>query len=244
MKKWNVLVLFLVMMTGLAHATGPALTYHGRILKADGTPLSASSVQFKIQFRSPGTENCLMYEETLTKDLSATAGAFAIGINNGTGTRTDASGYSMEQIFSNRTGFTFASGTCATGTAYTPAANDGRSLLVYFNDGSFAGWEPVPQQAVNLVPQAIEALQVGGFNADSLLRVANGSGPQPVAALTPTNYTDLVALVNGTSNKYMENLSTAPTTPVTGQVWFDRGANLIKYYNGTTTVTVGGAARE
>ncbi|KYG61433.1 hypothetical protein AZI86_17110 [Bdellovibrio bacteriovorus] len=186
-------------------ASGPAITYHGRIMKSDGTPLNAPTVRFKVQIRTSGAENCLMYEETLTKDLSASAGVFSISLNSGAGSRTDTSGYSFQDIFSNRVPFTFPSGTCSSGTTFSPLASSGRSLLVYFNDGTFTGWEPAPQQMINQVPQSIDALQVGGFTSDSLLRVANGSGPQTTTPLSPADYNELRSLVSGTSTLYVSN---------------------------------------
>lgn len=241
------MTLFISLLSVSAFAVGPSLTYHGRILKSDGNPLTASNVLFKIQIRSPGIENCLLYEESLTKNLATTDGAFAISINAGQGTRTDSSGISFEKIFSNRVAFTVPTGSCSSGTTYTPGTYDGRSLLVYFNDGTFAGWEAVPQQAINLAPQAIDSLQVGGFNSNSLLRVANGSGPQSVSALTTTNYSDLVDLLDGTSTKYMQNaggtqspvLTAPPSSPTAGQIWYDPNDNKFKYFNGSTTTVVG-----
>lgn len=57
---------------------------------------------------------------------------------------------------------------------YSPNTTDGRKLQVYFNDGSFSGWEPVPSQAINFIPMAIESMQVGGYKRDQLVKVANG----------------------------------------------------------------------
>ncbi|MES2855638.1 MAG: hypothetical protein V4692_07235, partial [Bdellovibrionota bacterium] len=49
-------------------ATG--ITYQGRIIKPNGDALDGSNVQFRVQIRTPGNENCLMYEEVQSLDMS------------------------------------------------------------------------------------------------------------------------------------------------------------------------------
>ncbi|MFS4460640.1 tail fiber domain-containing protein [Bdellovibrio sp. HCB2-146] len=179
------------------------ISYHGRLLLPSGEPVKTST-QFKIQIRTPGTENCLMYEETTTRDLSQSDGVFSITIGDGTGTRTDSMLWSLDKIFANRSKFTFT-GDCAVGTEYTPNIADGRRLSVAFNDGSFAGWEELPLQQIGYSPISLEAVQVGGFKASHLLRVQDGAGnPQNVAALTPAYFAELVALAAGTSTTYLK----------------------------------------
>ncbi len=226
------------------------ITYHGRILKPDNTPEVDPSVQFKIQIYTPGTENCLMYEERQTKDLSASLGAFSITINDGSGARVDTSGFQLDQIFANRSGstLTFPGGTCSIGTTYNPSAADGRKFTVSFKDSTMATWEPLPAQSINFAPSAIEAYQVGGFPSSSLLRVENGAGPQNVASLTPAQAAALVALSNGSSTAYVQSGSNGaslpsfaanPASPAAGQVWYDSVGKVVKYYDGTSVQTVG-----
>ncbi len=86
------------LFTSLAHA-GSGITYQGRILKPDGSALESSSVLFLMQVRSPGTENCLMYEETQTKNMSDSRGIFSITLNDGTGIRSDTPTYTLDRIF-------------------------------------------------------------------------------------------------------------------------------------------------
>ncbi len=231
-----------------AFAVGPSLTYHGRLLRSDGTAVN-TVVSFKIQIRTPGNEDCLLYEETQTQDLAATAGVFSLALNSTGSTRTDGGSTTYGQIFSNRATMTFAAGKCTVGTSYVPAATDGRALRVSFNDGTFAGWEDTPVQALNYVPKAIDSLQVGGFTAASILRVQDGTGPQTASALSPANFTELLALINGTSTQYTTNSTAAgaaipvvagsPATPVAGSLWFDSTSHSLVYYNGTANQSVG-----
>ncbi len=86
-----------------AHATsGAGVTYHGRLVDPAGNPVLSSSVQFRLQIKTPGSENCLMYEEIQTKDMSTSNGVFALTLNDGSGARQDTSGYPLDQIFANR----------------------------------------------------------------------------------------------------------------------------------------------
>ncbi len=185
-------------------AVGPELTYQGRILKPSGDPLTEPAVQFKIQIRSPGSESCLMYEETQTLDLSATNGVFKLKLNGSTSTRTDTSGIAIGDLFTNRKNLTFTNGQCASGTTYNPDTTEGRKLEISFDDGSGGGWEPFPSQDINYSAMAIESLAVGGFSSQSLLRVENASGPQVASSITPANFTELLALLNGTTTQYLK----------------------------------------
>ncbi len=195
----------------LAQAAGSGITYHGRLIDPNGHAVVGASVQFRVQLRTPGNENCLMYEELQTKDLSQTDGIFAVTLNDGSGTRTDTSGYAIDQIFSNRGSFTFAAGQCTSGTTYNASATDGRKIQVYFNDGVIPSgqWEAMPAMAVNFVPMAIEAQQIAGYKKDQLLRVADGVSTAQTE-LSSTSWTDLLALIAGTSNKFVK-----PTDQVT-----------------------------
>ena len=205
-----------------------------------------------MQVRTPGAENCLMYEEIQTKSLSSSAGAFAVTINDGTGTRDDGSGYSLDQIFGNRTDLTysFPPANCASGTNYTAAVDASRNFTMLFKDSTMASWEPLPTQSINFAPTAIEAYQVGGFPSGTLMRVENGSGPQAVTSFTPTQAAALLNLSNGTSTQYVQagangaplpSFAANPITPAAGDIWYNTTSNQVEYYNGTSSQPVGGA---
>ncbi|MBK7960196.1 MAG: hypothetical protein IPK04_02610 [Bdellovibrionales bacterium] len=68
-----------------ALAVGAGITYQGRLIDPSGNPVVSSSVQFKVQLRTPGVEDCLLYEEVQTKNLSETDGIFSISIFDGSG---------------------------------------------------------------------------------------------------------------------------------------------------------------
>lgn len=195
------------LMSTLAFATPQSgITYHGRIITPAGQPLESSAVQFRMQIRTAGPQNCLLFEELHSLDMSNSAGVFAITLNDGVATRTDSSGYTLDQAFANRDKYTLPTSTCVAGsgasTDWTPDAADGRRLQVYFKDSTMTAWEPMPTQTIDFVPMAIEAKQVGGFKAQSLLRVEDASGPVSVSALTQSDYDELMNLILGTTTQY------------------------------------------
>ncbi|MES2963333.1 MAG: hypothetical protein V4760_05550, partial [Bdellovibrionota bacterium] len=195
---------FLMLGASLAHAAA-GITYQGRILRPNGDPLDGQSVQFRIQLRTPNNANCLMYEEVQGPfDMRSSKGVFGLTINDGSGTRTDATGFGLDAVFSNRTNFTFDPTTCSTGSAYNPSAQDGRKMVVYFKDETMSTWEPMPSSDINYVPFAFESEQIGGFNANSLVRVADGATLGNVSPLSTANYNALLGLVAGTSSMYQQ----------------------------------------
>jgi hypothetical protein len=193
----------MLLWSGMAFAHS-GITYHGRLLRPNNTPVTSSNVQFKIQIRTPGTQDCLLYEEIQTADLSATSGVFAISIGDGTGTRTDAHGadWSLFEALSNRQNFNFSSGECTGATTYAPNPDDNRTLRLFFDDGSGSGWQSLPTQVVNYTPMSIETYAVGGFPASSLLRVEDAGALVNTAPLSNAQYVELLALLGGSSAQY------------------------------------------
>ena len=236
-----------------ADALNSGVTYQGRILKPDGTPLSGASTQFKLQIRTPDSQSCLFYEEIQSLDLRNSNGAFSLTMNDGSGSRTDASGYTLDQVFANHGTFNFSLPTCSVGPgAYVPAPADGRNLVVLFKDETMATWEPMPAQKINFVPFAFEAKQVSGFTVNNIVRVAEADGTlDTVSPLSNANYTELLALIAGTSAQYTKQSAGAGSvvttvggggnvaSPAAGSVWLDTTAGNLKFYDGATVKTVG-----
>ena len=242
----NRLITLAILSLGIAFAF-PALavnsgvTYQGRILKPDGTPLSGQFVQFKLQIRTPDGNDCLLYEETKpTIDMRQTSGAFSVTMNDGTGVRTnllisDNGGafttLNVDRMFSNSGNFAFDPTTCTSGSTYTPNSSDGRNLLVLFKDETMPSFEEVPAQKINFVPFAFEAKQVAGYTPASLVRVADGTTLGNISPLSNADYTKLLDLISGTSATYQRSGylggGTIPLTSslTTGQVLSWNGSN-------------------
>lgn len=213
----------------LAADATAGITYQGRLVRPNGIPVQSANVQFRLQLRTPGSEDCLLYEELKNVDMTGTLGMFALILNDGTGTRQDSSGYTLDRIFANRGSFTFAPSDCTLTNTYSPNSSDGRKLVVEFNDGSFTGWERLPALDINFVPTALDSLQVGGFKPEHLLRIQDGAGePQAVTPLSPADFSDLLSIIDGTSAKYMPQSaasgavlpsSAGPSAPTGGSIW-------------------------
>ncbi len=253
----SILLLLISFINLTAQANSSGISYQGRIFKPDGSALEGSNVQFRMQIRSPGTENCLLYEETQTLNLTGASGIFSLTLNDGTGTRIDTATYAIDRIFANRDVMTLDTTRCASGTTYTPGTTDGRKFIVYFKDETMADYEPMPTLGLNYVPMAlaaVEAQKVGPFASTNLVRTVDGSGnPVTAPALTPAQLTEFLNVINGASSKYMavQNTTAAslpsyttaspPGTPAAGSFWYDSTAKLLKFYDGTATQTVSAA---
>ena len=208
------LYLLLATFGFVLQAQSQTLSYHGRIV--DGiTNVGVSGVRnFRIQIRTPAglADNCLMYEESQTKTL--VNGVFVIRLNDGSGTRLDATApvYTLQQIFSNKNSFgsfSFAGARCTSASpfTYSPSAADGRRVYIYFEDPAAPGiWEPLPTQTVSYVPAAIEAINVSGFPIESLLRVVDGSG-NPSTLPSPLSEAQYTALLNVASGSVVNSLN-------------------------------------
>ncbi len=74
--------LFTFFLATTSFANNPGVSYQGRIFKPDGNPLEGTTVQFRMQVRSPGSENCLLYEEVQTLNMAGSSGVFALTLND------------------------------------------------------------------------------------------------------------------------------------------------------------------
>lgn len=231
------LILLLSSSLSLAAQT---FTVQGRLLNSNGSAITSSSVQFRIQVKSPGAEDCLLYQETQTLDLSQTQGAFALTVGQGTrAASTIDGGNALNLVFSNSSAISLTSATlpCGSGaTSYTPAVSDTRKLNLSFDEGT--GWDTIPTITLSWVPQAMHAQNadsLGGVNSTQFLKVASGTTP---SALSGAAYTELLALLAGTSTQYVtpgSSLSTAGNISQTGTGTISTGTGAVSL-NGATTI--------
>lgn len=198
------LIFFVFFILNASAFASSGVTYHGRLLNPDGSPVLSSNVQFRMQIRTPGPENCLLYEEIQTHNLSTSNGMFAISLNDGTGIRQDTNTWGLFEALSNRKNFSFSPTNCSGLNSYTPGVADHRNFRVFFNDGTFplGTWEALPLQSINYIPMSIESYAVGGFPASSLLRVENAGNLVNTSPLNNAQYNEFLNLLAGTSTQY------------------------------------------
>ena len=164
------------------------LTYHGRILGPEETPIEGK-VDFKVQVLDSG-KTCLLYQETHTID-EVKNGIFALTIGADEATKEAGLAASVEEVFLSQGALQGKK--LSDGTNCTPA-DSGRALAISFSvDGG--PWEVVEPTPINPVPRAIEAQsaqKVGGFGPENLLRVVDSGTPVNVAPLNLNQYNNLI----------------------------------------------------
>lgn len=162
MKTERLLTFFLLLFAGFhALASPAALTYQGRILKTDGTPLQYANVNFLFQILDP-SGTCLIYQEQVSGyNMVNSGGVFDVPIGSGSVQYPTTGSFTILDAFNNTKSFTC--GTCsasgasyscsnASGT-YNGSAGDNRKLRVQFFDGN--GWQTIsPDSIVRSVPFA------------------------------------------------------------------------------------------
>ena len=196
----------LLFLWGSVSSATASLNYHGRIVKPNGSAFEPNSATLKIQIRSTGSEDCLMWEETYSGvDMTGTGGVFSLNLNSGTGVRTDGSGLTFAQVFGNypTTTMTVPLANCTGGSnVITLTSNSHRVARLLFKDSLMSSFEQTPDMALAYVPFSMDSQKVGGFTPASLLRVEDASGPQAAAAFTPVEFAELQALIAGSSTQY------------------------------------------
>lgn len=147
------ILLFLFVLAPSVWASPSALTYQGRILRVDGTPLTHDNVSFIFQIADP-TGTCIIYEEQVNGyNMVNSGGVFDVPIGSGTVAWPTGGSFYVLDAFNNST----ASFTCKGGASYAPAGGDTRRLKVQFYDG--VGWRMIsPDNVIRSVPFAGYAL--------------------------------------------------------------------------------------
>lgn len=142
-----------VLLNAVPVFAGPSrTTYQAKIVKPDGYPLEATSVNFKFTILDPAG-SCILYSETYSSvNMSATGGLISFALGSGVKT-FPVSATNFEQVFSNVT----PSLSCDTGgpATYSPGPSDTRKIVMQFHDGT--GWQTLPAMSINAVPYAMYA---------------------------------------------------------------------------------------
>lgn len=153
------IVMILVLLAAQGQASPTSLTYQGRILQTNGTPLEYNNVSFLFQITNP-SGSCILYQEQVTGySMANSGGVFDVPIGTGTVQYPLGGAASVLDAFNNSSTFTcgqcsLVSGSyvCSNGSStYAAAAGDVRKLRVSFYDGT--GWKLIsPDSVIRSVP--------------------------------------------------------------------------------------------
>lgn len=236
-------ITFFVLSVLTAFSAQAKLSYEGYLTNSTSLPLSAQAVVIKLQIRSPGSENCLLFEETHSL-TTGNDGYFSLAV--GGGTRTDSTGLSFTRIFENQGAM--SSLTCTSGTSYSPSVGDERKMAIQVSANAGSTFDALGSLTLRSVPTAHVAESLSGYKTNNLLRTTLLTDTAP--SLSSSDFTELSALLAGTSTQYLKTQSTigaslpvvsgTPSTPATGSIWYDSTAGAVKYYNGSTAQSLGG----
>ncbi len=136
----------------LGYAAPSNLTYQGRIIKADGTPLEYGNTSFLFEITSPNG-NCVIYREQRDGvSMLNSKGVFDVPIGSGTKLFPADPLFTLLDSFNNSLVHN-----CFGGATYTAGTGDVRLLKVQFHDGS--GWKVIsPANEIRSVPYSAYAL--------------------------------------------------------------------------------------
>ncbi|RYZ96704.1 MAG: hypothetical protein EOP11_23080, partial [Proteobacteria bacterium] len=161
-------------------ASAENITIQGKVTDSAGQPISGVATKFRVQIISPDANRCVLFDETHTVNLSNSYGLFSINLADSTGARNLPNTYSLEESLSNRAAFNVSTTYCPgssspSTTTYMPGPSDNRKVVIQFLDPNTMGtnWETIPEMDINPVAFALEARNVGGFPASSILRVVS-----------------------------------------------------------------------
>lgn len=152
----------------VALASRTTLNYQGRIMKADGTPLTHDSVSFIFKITDPAGA-CVIYQEQFSGyDMTNSKGIFDVPIGTGSVSYPADGSLNIIDTFNNEKTFSCSGGG---GASYTPSVDDGRKLRVQFFDG--LGWQTItPDSVIRSVPfagYATSAKKLGNYSATDFL---------------------------------------------------------------------------
>lgn len=156
-------------VVSFAQASPNSITFQSRIVKPDGLPLEAASVNFRISLTDT-VGSCIIFQEDFSnRDMTGNKGLINLAV--GTGSKVFPVGpLTLAQAFNNYNSPTL---NCQAGGSIVAGATDRRKLILQFNDGS--GWQTVPAMDINSNPYALQAdsaFKLGDFPAGDYVRTA------------------------------------------------------------------------
>ncbi|WP_413944253.1 beta strand repeat-containing protein [Bdellovibrio sp. HCB-162] len=132
------------------------LTYQGRIVKTDGSPLEYNNVSFLFEITS-NNGTCVIYREQKSGiDMTNSHGVFDVPIGTGTKLFPPSPTKTLLSVFDNSQTQDCADPNNNVVSSYTPTEGHARILRVQFHDGT--GWKVIsPDNEIRTVPYSAYA---------------------------------------------------------------------------------------
>ncbi|WP_374028244.1 tail fiber domain-containing protein [Bdellovibrio bacteriovorus] len=172
MFRTTVATLPVLLFSFFAQAAPNTLTYQGRILKSDGTPLEHNNVSFLFEIKSEDGL-CVYYREQKNGvNMTNSKGVFDVPLGTGTKLFPTSGSVGLKEVFDNSTTLDCADAGNNVASQKGPVANQSRRLSVQFHDGT--GWMQIsPDNEIRSVPYAhfaSSALKLGNYSATDFVR--------------------------------------------------------------------------
>ncbi|UOF00994.1 tail fiber domain-containing protein [Bdellovibrio reynosensis] len=147
------LSILLLIFAPQTFAAPNSLTYQGRIVKSDGTPLEHNNVSFLFEITSPNG-SCVIYREQKNGiNMANSKGVFDVPIGTGTKLFPPSPTATLLSAFDNSAVQDCGDADNNVASTYTPSASHTRLLRVQFHDGT--GWKLIsPDNEIRSVPFA------------------------------------------------------------------------------------------
>lgn len=216
MRNW--IILGFLIFASVAGAAPASLTYQGRIVGSDGTPLQHGNVSFLFQITDP-TGACVIYQEQVSGyNMQNSGGVFDVTIGKGAVQYPLSGTFNILDAFSNTDTFNcgscaFSSGvyTCSdSGATFSSSVDDTRKLRVSFFDGS--AWRMIsPDSVIRSVPFAGYAKNAEKLGTHAASEFILKTGVPTCAAGTFLSYNGTAlscAAVSGASGGTITNIAT------------------------------------
>lgn len=178
----KIIILFISIFALRANGSPQSLTYQGRIVQNNGTPLEKDNISFLFQITNP-VGSCIIYQEQVTGySMTNSGGVFDVPIGEGAIQYPLGGTVSLLDVFNNDGTYTCGSCNyingnyiCSNGSStYKASKGDIRKLRVTFYDGQ--GWKKIsPDNVIRSVPfagYAMSAQKLGTYAAEDFLTKA------------------------------------------------------------------------
>jgi hypothetical protein len=232
------------------------MTVDGRLYDSNTpeVPLLDNSVLMQIQVLNPA-KTCILYEEEQTVSTLSSNGYFNVRVGSPTSggdslkRTTNDSGNSMMEVFQNQAAVIAGRTSGGAGCSFTPSAGDSRHFRFTVTPSTTGVTSTLsPDMQIDSVPQSLVAETLQGMSPDDFVQINSDVTQAKVNGLFGASYAGLTGLLAGSSSLYLQNTTngtvipnraTNPVAPTAGQIWYDSDDFVLRYYDGTSVLTLG-----